>query len=1235
MRLSVFFTVLFIILSYNLNAQTTITGVVTDSLNKPIPSASVYLSKTTFGVLTDAEGVYSLTISRDGVYEMITSCIGYKSHSQFISAEGKKQKIDIKLSVNFFLLKEVTVKSKDKNRLTNYTQFVKLFLGETINSQDCKIVNPEDLHLYRNAQNKTLTGFSLKPLRIENRALGYIIIYDLSDFSYNLETEFLKFKGNHYFQPLTGAPRDSKRWARNRLSAYYGSRMHLFRALFSDSLYQENFQIFEGKIDTVTKELSIIKLIPGNDLRLSYNSNYMTLYYNNPLLIGYTDNHAELATGLTGFQPHKFISTMLFSDTLNVYQNGFFDTPYSITWGGEMANERIADMLPFDFLPYAIGKDVADINKDISPIEKYLLAQQNSKSKDQVFVHIDRNMYKPGDTIRFQAYIRDRFTNIFESNSVSLYAILYNDEQKMIDSSRFKIENSTSSGWMTIPANAGFGKYHFIAFTGMMQNFDPMDAFQLDLYVKAKDDDPEKVEITFDQENYQPGDTLEAVIKITDAKGEPKSQQKFQYSLTTDNYSIETNETRTNTKGESVIRFTIPDTISIQPKLQIITKKNTNKESVKRDFKIPFNDQYLDLRFLPEGGTLVAGLEQRIGFNATNIKGESVHVEGLLKSSNGFFVDTIKSSAYGPGFFVYTPQPGMFVELTKGAGKEKIWPLPDPVESGICLDVKPIDNRSFAVEIQSNNYNGETVFVSGTMNMTQIFSQELTLKKKQRIVVETDQLLSGVAQITLFNKELRPVAERLFYVNPDKHLKFNITSENDFYTPGQETELSISVTDGSGNPVEGIFSIAVADSISGHNAEIFTPGIEYAYNYHPNFPGNLPPKALVKGLENLTNEERDLLLMVYGWSKFNWDFSKKETISKEPLNYEMLNMKILYALKNNRADRRLDLISLEGPSIKHLLTNKTGNITLLLDSLPEITRSVTMLPNTENKKRVLGAMLSIPYNEKYFKSKELFTPQPTIPLNVYTIAPGSYNITLGDSVIAIPEVIIIGHPENKKVYHDKYEETYQYADIRSLDYELLWSSFSLDDAIRRLISPYRMTDDYIILRPPRSLFGGVVPALIVLDGVPRYSDGWRTVRSTSPNEITSLTVLMGSQAYARYGGAAQGGVIFVNTMSNDPTFMKLRTDWKLQHKKDNMLLPISIYRPYIEFYSPTKADIDIDPTLQNRSTIFWNPEVYFDGKEPVKIKYINLKHHGPALITINGISFNNLVGTGRASYRVY
>ena len=56
--------ILLLLININLKAQTLIAGVVTDSLNNPVPFASVYLSKTSIGTYTDTNGVYSLIINQ-------------------------------------------------------------------------------------------------------------------------------------------------------------------------------------------------------------------------------------------------------------------------------------------------------------------------------------------------------------------------------------------------------------------------------------------------------------------------------------------------------------------------------------------------------------------------------------------------------------------------------------------------------------------------------------------------------------------------------------------------------------------------------------------------------------------------------------------------------------------------------------------------------------------------------------------------------------------------------------------------------------------------------------------------------------------------------------------------------------------------------------------------------------------------------------------------------------------
>ena len=900
-------------------------------------------------------------------------------------------------------------------------------------------------------------------------------------------------------------------------------------------------------------------------------------------------------------------------------------TPFQLfSRSADFLKGKVLNSITKEPLPFASRADraIPDGNGE-HDIEKHVSALQKTLSADQVFAQLDRSLYQPRDTVYFQAYVRDRFSGTFETKSPALYVLLFNPQKTVADSARFRILESTASGWIVIPEKAIPGKYRFTAFTGDMQNYDPAEAFQLDIQVKARGNNAENIEIVFNKEQYNPKDTLVATIRISDQSGAPAGKQKFKCDLFPGNLSSESNDAMTNKFGLAIIKLMLPDSVKSRPRLKITTKKSSNEESTAKEVNIPYQDPYFELRFLPEGGTFVEGIKQKVGFNATNYKGQPEPIEGLLKDQSGVVLDTIRSGTYGPGEFSCMARPGLYVELINSSASQRKWHLPTPDKNGISLHVSQKDVHSFAIEVQSDHYTSEPLTVSCMMNATLVLKQVLTLDKKKRIIVETKELPAGVAQITLFDKNFKPLGERLIYVNADKHLIFNIQTDS---VSAQESGLSISVTDNQGNPTEGIFSISVIDSLRGTKSDLFTPGIEYTMNYHPYFMSNLPAKVLARGIENMNNEDRDLIFMVYGWSRFNWNFSQEKTPA-EQVDYDQLKMKVLYASKNRRSDRGLELLSLEGPSMKHLVTNSDGEISLPLDSLPEITRSITLMPVVKDKNSAHGAMLSIPYNEQYFKSGKLFIPQPAISFDEYKVHNSYQAIPMDEKTIEIPEVIVTGHRIEKRIYHDQYEESYQSANVKSLDYNSLWSSFSIEDAIRKLVNPYQMTDDFVVLSPSRSFNRGPIPALIVLDGHPLYSDGWSMVHTILPNEITSLTILTGPQGFAQYGEAAQGGVIFVNTRANNPDFLRIRTQWLQQNSRDKMLVPIEIYRPYKEFYCPTKPDSDTDSWVQNRATIYWNPEVYFNGKEPVKIKFQDKKSKRPILVILNGISYTGLLGS--------
>jgi len=346
----------FFLLHFAVHAQTIITGRVTDSQNHPIPYATVYLSKTTMGVLANQNGVYSLNVSQTGTYELIVSCVGYESHSQIINANGADKRIDISLSERTVLIKEVTIKGKDVNREFNYNKFVGCFIGRTENAAFCKIKNPKDLIIYRSSNDSNLIAYSIKPLEIENSSLGYKIIYDLQYFNYNRKTGHLRFSGDYYFQDITNKDRANLKIQRRRLISYYGSRMHFLRALFVDSVSQENFKIYNTQMDSTHNSWVKSDIISDKEVCMTLKADSMTIYHPNPIVINYSDNHPELFPLPQVYRPGEYNSLIVFNDSLHVYRNGYYPDGYDLSWGGFMSRDRIAELLPYDFVPKSVVK---------------------------------------------------------------------------------------------------------------------------------------------------------------------------------------------------------------------------------------------------------------------------------------------------------------------------------------------------------------------------------------------------------------------------------------------------------------------------------------------------------------------------------------------------------------------------------------------------------------------------------------------------------------------------------------------------------------------------------------------------------------------------------------------------------------------------------------------------------------------------------------------------------------
>jgi hypothetical protein len=779
---------------------------------------------------------------------------------------------------------------------------------------------------------------------------------------------------------------------------------------------------------------------------------------------------------------------------------------------------------------------------------------ENNMPADQVFLHIDRNRYQPGDTIRFQAYIRDRRTGIFETPSISLYALLLNSGHKTLDSARFRIINSTSSGWLEIPYDATYNDYSVLAFTSTMMNYGPEYAFKVPLLVDKLR--PEQVE-----SNQQPGEEKPAVLQ---SEASEKS---------------------------------------------------------------------LDLRFLPEGGTFINGLSQNLAFNAVNSFGANFKTEGSIINQNGVKICDFKSGQYGPGLVTFTPLAGnTYYAILKDPKFEGLrWPLPVADGTGVKLSASSLQNGIITISVEGKNVSGSNYIISMTMNNVVVLSRVFELDVDFSLEVNTRELPRGTACITLFNSDMKPLAERLILVNGQKKLNISIETSAAVYKRGDLAELAINATDNEGNNAGAVVSVSVIDSLSGFSDRFPFPDIESALLFEKEFYDNLPIGIRLKGLSDIPETDMDLLLLTYGWRKFRMKEESDTVVIRELKNYDYL--KIINSGPVKKSREKISLLSLEGSEIYSLKVDKNKESFLAFDSLAVYVRQLIILPDKNKERNVYPVNIELPGNRIYTDRAKLNkTGEYTLPLNIEYKRTTLTDFGL-DSAIMIEPITIKASPEPGRKFVNKYQEQYRNTSTTTLTNKEFKSALFFENILFQM-HPYKIDTKnkmvFLGFRTGRS----ELPALIVVDdnplwGIPNFKESkwlstYSEIADMHASDISSVTMLKGQQGFTLYGEAALGGVIFVTTNGKAMMDGSYEKPEQYEDVKNDLAKPIRIFRSEIEFYTPKKEEVQFDPEFQFRPTLLWKNELILDGIGPVKLVYPNNLVRGTVIIIVNGVSFNNI-----------
>jgi hypothetical protein len=312
----------------------------------------------------------------------------------------------------------------------------------------------------------------------------------------------------------------------------------------------------------------------------------------------------------------------------------------------------------------------------------------------------------------------------------------------------------------------------------------------------------------------------------------------------------------------------------------VFGKKNRKSETV---LSIP---KALRLEFFPESGHFISGLINTVAFKATNEYGLPAQVSGKIRNENGEVITSFNTYHDGMGMFDMTPQANdkYFAVINEDSTAGKYY-LPGQTEQGVVFKIISTGKKKyFELLQQANDPSLKAAFMIGQMQHHVVFRQEFAAGKTEASgMIDVSHLNSGIMQVTVFNKDNIPLAERLTFVDNGEYIlpaelvadtiDFSAKGKNNFHVSLKDTVLgffSISVTD----PEYDLYSTRRQNILS---SLLLTSDLK-GYIHNPAYYFSEKSDSVYNSL--------DLVMMINGWRRFKWqklsDNSLPVRSSKDP-----------------------------------------------------------------------------------------------------------------------------------------------------------------------------------------------------------------------------------------------------------------------------------------------------------------------------------------------------------------
>jgi hypothetical protein len=519
----------------------------------------------------------------------------------------------------------------------------------------------------------------------------------------------------------------------------------------------------------------------------------------------------------------------------------------------------------------------------------------------------DKPMYQPGEVVYFRSLTLERFalkparedlnlvftvtkpTGTRETILTGSARVLDQSTKKEIVGPDKEPIRGVGTGSYVIAPEASGGEYT-LTVSEAKNRFPPQERkFLVNQYQKPQ----LNKELEFTRKSYGPGDEVVAAGKAARVEGGiPVANAPVQAEIKVDGKPVANLPLRTDATGAVLVKCQLPRQIERgNASLSLTFHAPGSVETIVRP--IPIVLKKLQVEFFPEGGDLVAGVPNRVYFQARTTLDKPAELKGRIVDDNGQVVahtETLNDDVepgvnQGMGRFEFTPAAGRKYQLKidSPTGIEGNYLLPQAKADGIVMAVPTgvtTDKQPLRIVLRTG-VDKRRLLVGVYCRGRVMTHQRLEVIPGQpaEVALQPEFGVGGVFRVTVFEEQgvlagevqLVPRAERLVYRSPAQRLNLAVQPDKSLYVPGDRVQLRYAATNEKGQAVPAVLMVAVTDKsvLKLADEKTFrTMPTHFLLTTEVRRPEDLEHADFMLSNHPKAAQALDLLLGTQGWRRF-------------------------------------------------------------------------------------------------------------------------------------------------------------------------------------------------------------------------------------------------------------------------------------------------------------------------------------------------------------------------------